>query len=137
MDYVMDASYAGSLIIPDEFKQSNADFMRKLDDTETVWIPELFWYEIGNLFKNLILRGRYKFEEITLFYPKLKAYRFTIDAENGPDYSERVLRVAKTYKLSAYDAAYLELAGRRKAPLCTLDGDLRRAAPDYGVRLAG
>ena len=46
------------------------------------------------------------------------------------------LALAAEYKLTAYDAAYLELALRRDLPLATLDSDLRRAAKKAGVALA-
>jgi len=39
----------------------------------------------------------------------------------------------RTDRLSAYDAAYLELAIREGLPLASLDDDLRRAATAAGV----
>lgn len=39
-----------------------------------------------------------------------------------------VVELARRHGLSAYDAAYLELAVRRKLPLATLDHRLRDAA---------
>lgn len=39
------------------------------------------------------------------------------------------------YKLSAYDAAYLDLAIREKLALATLDNDLRKAVRVAGVML--
>jgi predicted nucleic acid-binding protein len=44
------------------------------------------------------------------------------------------LQLARRYKLSAYDASYLELALRTGSPLATLDVDLRRAAKSAGVQ---
>jgi predicted nucleic acid-binding protein len=38
--------------------------------------------------------------------------------------------------LSAYDAAYLELAIRERLPLATLDEDVRKAARVAGVKIA-
>ena len=43
------------------------------------------------------------------------------------------LHLARRYKLSAYDAAYLELALRTGLPLATLDADLEKAAQAAGV----
>jgi predicted nucleic acid-binding protein len=37
--------------------------------------------------------------------------------------------------LTAYDAAYLELAARRRLPLATLDDRLLEAAPQAGLEL--
>lgn len=43
------------------------------------------------------------------------------------------LQLARRYKLSAYDAAYLELALRTGLPLATLDADLTKASEAAGV----
>ena len=48
-----------------------------------------------------------------------------------------VLHLARVYKLSSYDASYLELAMRYSIPLATLDKDLITAMKKVGVsRLA-
>lgn len=44
------------------------------------------------------------------------------------------LQLARRYKLSAYDASYLELALRSGLPLATLDEDLQKAAKKAGVK---
>ena len=44
------------------------------------------------------------------------------------------LQLARRYKLSAYDASYLELALRLGIPLATLDEDLQKAAKKAGVK---
>ena len=44
------------------------------------------------------------------------------------------LQLARRYKLSAYDASYLELALRSGIPLATLDEDLQKAAKKAGVK---
>ena len=46
-----------------------------------------------------------------------------------------IASVASRYRLSSYDAAYLELAQRLSLPFATLDAALRRAASDAGVQL--
>ena len=45
----------------------------------------------------------------------------------------QALTTARTFRLSAYDAAYLEVARRERLPLATLDGALRAAAAHAGV----
>ncbi len=44
-----------------------------------------------------------------------------------------VLAVGRAHRLSAYDAAYLELAARHGLSLATQDSRLRKAASDAGV----
>lgn len=48
---------------------------------------------------------------------------------------QQILPLTRAYRLSAYDAAYLELARREGLPLATLDGDLQSAARAHGVAL--
>ena len=47
------------------------------------------------------------------------------------------LHLAERHRLTVYDAAYLEIASRRKIPIATLDRDLRSAATNDGVQLLG
>jgi predicted nucleic acid-binding protein len=53
------------------------------------------------------------------------------DEPDGP----AVMTLARTHLLTVYDASYLELAGRRKLPLCTLDKQLIAAATKDGVNV--
>ncbi|MGA9582634.1 MAG: type II toxin-antitoxin system VapC family toxin [Allosphingosinicella sp.] len=46
-----------------------------------------------------------------------------------------LLPLARDQRLSLYDAAYLELADRRRLPMATLDASLIRAANAIGVEL--
>lgn len=41
---------------------------------------------------------------------------------------QQILPLTRIYRLSAYDAAYLELARRENLPLATLDQNLQKAA---------
>ena len=137
MAYVFDSSFIGALIIPDE-KNPTVDKMRKsIAEDDEIFAPHLLWYEVTNIFKNLIRRKRFTIDEVLLFYPKLAAIRLTYDHEAGIDYSKKLLRLCNDYNLSAYDAAYLELAERKNAVLCTLDEGLKSAAKKYGVRVLG
>jgi predicted nucleic acid-binding protein len=49
---------------------------------------------------------------------------------------DKIPILAEQYALTAYDAAYLELALRERLPLATLDAQLRAAASSAGVTLA-
>jgi len=131
--YVFDASFAGALIIPDEKNTHVSRMYAKIKNEDEKHAPHLFWYETANIFKNLILRKRYTFDEVLSFFSLLDAIRITCDFETGPGYAERLFRLCNDYNISSYDAAYLELAGRKKAALCTLDENLIIAAKKYGV----
>ena len=67
----------------------------------------------------------------------LRALPINLDEETADKAWTATIRLAERYRLSVYDAAYLELAQRRKLPLATLDRDLIKAAKAVGVPLLG
>ncbi len=60
-----------------------------------------------------------------------------IDAQTVDQVWGTTSALAGQFGLTIYDAAYLELAQRRRLPLATLDRDLRRAASAVEVELLG
>ena len=133
MSYVYDASYIMALIIPDEYNQTVDLVHDALDENDEVFVPQLLWYEIANILKNLIRRNRFSSEEVTYFFPLFSFVNFNTDFEAGIKYSRKLWDLCNSYNLSSYDAAYLELAYRKKAVLCTLDENLQNAAKKHGV----
>jgi len=128
MPYVFDASFIGALIIPDE-KNSKVDKVRAdIGEKEEITVPQLFWYEIANIFGNLVRQRLFTGDEAMQFFPNLTTIRLETDFETGAAYSQKLLSLSNEYNLSTYDAAYLELADRKKAVLCTLDKALQIAA---------
>ncbi len=67
----------------------------------------------------------------------LRGLPVTLDAETADQAWTVTARLAERYRLTLYDAAYLELAQRRKLPLATLDQDLIRAEKALGMTLLG
>ena len=135
MFYVFDSSFIIAIIVPDE-SASRVDKLRAgISEDAEILAPKLLWYEITNVFNNLIRRKRFTIDEVMQFYQPLAAIRLVLDHETGIDYSKKLLGLCYDYNLSSYDAAYLELAGRKNAVLCTLDEDLRDAAKKHGISL--
>src|SRR5437763_397156 len=56
-------------------------------------------------------------------------------AEASPAQRSVILSLARAHRLTAYDAAYLDLAQRAGLPLATLGGELRKAACATGTAL--
>ena len=82
-------------------------------------------------------RGRITVEYRDASIADLRALSIAIDpGTNRQAWSAR-LRLCDPFGLTPYDAAYLELALRRRLPLATLDGELVRAAQAESVPLVG
>jgi predicted nucleic acid-binding protein len=73
--------------------------------------------------------------EIKSFTTLLESLAIVQDAQPICDSIGSVLPLARAHGLTAYDAAYLELSIRHSAPLATLDGNLRKAAKESGIKL--
>jgi predicted nucleic acid-binding protein len=58
-----------------------------------------------------------------------------IEADAGLPATREVLKLARKYHLTVYDAAYLELAQREGLALATLDRRLKAAASNAGVEM--
>ena len=67
----------------------------------------------------------------------LESYPIDVDPETDRHAWGATLQLAIRYRLSLYDAAYLELAQRRRVPLATLDRDLQAAAKAEGITVLG
>ena len=133
MIYVLDSSFVATQIIPDEKRPQIDKLYGKITRSDQKLAPQLIWYEMANLFRNLIRRQRYTPERVMQFFPFLGAIHLTCDNEAGVEYSRRLFHLCNDYNLSSYDAAYLELAERKNAVLCTMDDSLKAAAKKHGV----
>ena len=67
----------------------------------------------------------------------LHALPIAVDSETAIQAWTTTVGLAERFALSAYDAAYLELAQRRRLPLATLDRDLRAVATALGLTVLG
>ena len=67
----------------------------------------------------------------------LRELPITLDPETAAQAWTATARLAEQYRLTLYDASYLELAQRLGLPLATLDRELRAAAGALGVPLLG
>ena len=60
-----------------------------------------------------------------------------VDPDTGDHAWSTTLDLSDRFRLTPYDAAYLELARRRKLPLASLDVQLCRAATALGLQVLG
>jgi predicted nucleic acid-binding protein len=100
-------------------------------------VPRLWRYEIGNGLLMAQRRQRLDAARRTDLLATLDAFEIAEDHEPEGDPWQATVRLADLHTLTVYDAAYLELAQRRRLPLATLDAALQRAAATAGVDILG
>lgn len=133
MPFVVDASVTACWAFKDE-DHPVADAALERLRTDEGLAPALWWFEVRNILVVNERRKRLTEADSAAFLRDLARLRVVLD--RTPQESE-ALRLARTHRLSVYDAAYLELTQRNGIALATLDAGLVRAARAEGVALVG
>ncbi len=101
----------------------------------TVEVPALWPLEVGNALTVLVRRRKLTEDEREIALGWFRGLPLHVDHEAASLAFSRLSDLAAAYQLSVYDAAYLELAQRRRLVLGCKDGPLRKAARQSGVRI--
>lgn len=132
--FVLDNSIVMAWSFADEVSNYADDVLDRLIIVRTV-VPMLWPLEVANALLMGERRKRSTEAEAIRWIGILNRLPIVIDDETNTRAWSDTLALARGHKLSAYDAAYLELAVRRKLPLATLDDRLKAAATAVGVAL--
>jgi predicted nucleic acid-binding protein len=131
--FVVDASVSAAWFLPDEATPATEAALQATA-THAVWVPALWLLETGNLLLSAQRRQRITADKRRELAAAAAALRLQVDRE--PVALIALDELASRHGLSAYDAAYLELALRRGLPLATLDRALTAAMAAAGVAAA-
>ena len=131
-DLVLDASVALAWCFKNEATAAADTVLERLA-TETASVPAIWHLEIANVLVMSERRRRITPANSTEFIALLETLVIVVDEETPSRAFGRVLDLAREERLTAYDAAYLELAMRLGLPLASKDGDLCDAAERLGV----
>ena len=108
--------------------------MERLDG-ERAMVPSIWPLELANAMVIGERRKKISGQDIVRCLQLIAELPITIDETTSERALGPVLALARNQNISAYDAAYLELALREGAPLATRDDDLKSAARQLGVPL--
>jgi len=137
MRFVLDASVALTWLLRDSGDGGAAfalvEFLARPDTG--IRVPATWYLEIANVVVRAEIRGHITPAESGAFLDLLLRAPIEVDPATADLALSATLSLARQYRLSSYDASYLELACREGLPLATLDGDLARAARAAGVAL--
>ncbi len=100
-------------------------------------MPALWRLEVANSLTVAVRRNRVDAEFRRAALADLAHLDITPDQQTDRHAWSETLHLADQYRLTLYDAAYLELAYRRRLPLATLDQELRVAAQAVGTNTLG
>lgn len=127
---VLDSSFVVAALVEEEYT-GYADSVIRDHMEEGLAAPSLVRWEFANVLNVKLRRGglrRDQAMELLVLYEGLGIVHLEPEAA-----LDRLLAVAASSGLTAYDAAYVELAARLSAPLATLDAAMARAAQAAGL----
>jgi predicted nucleic acid-binding protein len=133
--FVADASVAIGWVHPGQATKQTAAMLDAIADGATLEAPALWPLEVANALLVLVRRGKLREDERQAALAWLRGLRVRLDHDMAPLAFSRLSELAGTHQLSVYDAAYLELAQRRRLVLGCKDGPLRTAAKREGLSL--
>jgi predicted nucleic acid-binding protein len=133
--FVIDASATLPWRFEDEATPWTEALLDRVQGGEEVRVPAHWPLEVANTLLMARRSGRVTADQVSEFIDDLAALPIRIEPPSDPAGWSAILALAQAHRLTAYDAAYLELVQRTGLPLATLDGDLRKAAQAQGVPL--
>ena len=129
---VIDSSVALAWCFEDEASPETDAIFDSVRDFGAV-VPELWHLEVANVLLQAEKRSRIASADVANRLQLIAALPIMTDRETTTRAWRETIALARAEKLTAYDAAYLELAIRRSLPLATKDGALLEAARRVGV----
>jgi predicted nucleic acid-binding protein len=129
---VIDASLALTWCFEDEASPETDRLLDRVRDEGAI-VPALWRLELSNLLLQAEKRGRISAHNIEQRLNLIAELPIIVDPETNARAWRDILDLARKEGLTTYDAAYLELALRRRVPLLTLNSELTDAAKRQGV----
>jgi predicted nucleic acid-binding protein len=131
---VVDASVGVSWAVLAQSSVATGRLLKQVAAVTPFLVPGLWMYEVANALLVLMRRKKMEPDHCARARKALGQLNPIIDDE-GPRWAlSRIWELADEHSLTVYDAAYLELAQRRRLPLASRDEDLIKAARTCGVQ---
>lgn len=129
---VVDSSIALTWCFQDEASPETDRLFERVRDDGAI-VTGLWHLEVANVLLQAERRGRIGRADVARRLMLISDLPIATDQETTPRAWRETLSLARAENLTAYDAAYLELAERRGLPLMTRDNELGAAAKRLGV----
>jgi len=131
--FVLDASVVLTWCFPDENADLAQHVARRFKQGDTALAPSFWPHEVLNALLAGEKRKRISKEMIRSFLDDLAVLPVTLEQIPAGIVFDRIQFLSRKHGLTAYDAAYLDLAVESRLELATLDEALMRACKNAGV----
>jgi len=122
-------------VFKDEATEFSSELRRSLGQGSKCYVPALWRWEVGNVILSGERNRRLSIADASQHLLLLACLPIEVDDGSVSQVWSVTHLLARTHKLTSYDASYLELAMRRGLPLASLARDLREAAKREKIKL--
>ena len=133
--FVLDASIVLTWCLPDEESQKAEKISERIALGDKPMVPAFWRHEVLNALLVGEKRKRLTGELVQAFIQDLERVPTEVDTPAAGTVFHLTQELCRKHGLTAYDAAYLELAMRHRIALATADDALERAARAAGVEI--
>lgn len=133
--FVLDASTALGWMLDRPVPAGASQARNLIMAGATPVVPALWRHEVSNGIVMAERRGRLTAGQVATLAADLEEFLQVVEVDSLLVRVSVLIETAQRTHLTVYDAAYLELASRRRLPLATLDEKLREAARRDGLAL--
>ena len=133
--FIADSSVGVAWAVPSQASDATDGLLDEVAAGTPVVVPTLWPFEVANSLLVLLRRKKILAPERDRALGALARLPLVVDDEGPRLALGSISELAAEHELSVYDAAYLELAVRRKLPLASRDEALCKAAQVCRVRL--
>lgn len=136
--FVLDASVTLSWLLGDASPADRVQADKVLNALRSpdavAEVPVTWSLEVANVIARAESTALLSEAQSEAFLEMLGGIRILVDDATGSRALADTLNLARRYRLSSYDASYLDVALRHSLPLATLDAGLAKAARKAGVK---
>ena len=133
---IIDCSITMSWCFSDEATPATMAIQDRLV-SERALVPMHWFLEVTNVLAMAERHRRISRTKSSHFLTLLDTMDIEVDAETAGRAFVHLLPLCRSHGLTSYDAAYLELALRRRLPLASLDDRLRSTTKSLGIEVLG
>jgi predicted nucleic acid-binding protein len=131
---VLDASVVLAVVFQEANRRHAAEILANAAEHGAT-VPSLWHLEVGNALLTAERRNLVPAEERLAALRELGRLPITVDGETAARALREAFSLAERYRLTLYDATYLELSLRLGLPLATFDAAIQKAARSANVAL--
>jgi predicted nucleic acid-binding protein len=131
--FILDCSVTMSWCLENEKNKDSEQALYLLAKKKAI-VPCIWTLEVINVLRVAERQNRISSADSNTFISLLNTFPIEVDV-NSDSLNRKILDIIREHALSAYDAAYLELAIKYNAPLASFDKLLNKVAKKEGVEV--